>query len=53
MQRSSAITIRVQPDVKLKIERLARADGRTVSSYLERLIVQHLHDVETPPKAEE
>lgn len=52
MVKDAAISVRVSPDVKLEIERVAKADGRTLSQYVERLIVGHLAslDPKKPPR---
>lgn len=42
MVRSAAIGIRVEPEVKAALEKAAKDDGRTVASYLERMIISHL-----------
>ena len=42
MVRSAAIGIRVEPAIKEALERAAKEDGRTVASYLERVIIAHL-----------
>lgn len=44
MARAAAISVRVEDIVKEAVERLATADGRTVSQYVERLLVAHLKD---------
>lgn len=40
--RSERINIRLSPKVKALLERLATAEGRTISSYCERLISAHV-----------
>ena len=42
MARDAAISVRVQADVKAALEEVAREDGRTVSQFVERLIIAHL-----------
>jgi hypothetical protein len=42
MVRSAAVSLRVEPDVKDALEAAARADGRTMAQYVERLLVSHL-----------
>jgi predicted transcriptional regulator len=44
--RSASISIRVEPELKDKLEELARADHRSLASYLERLIIQHIEEKE-------
>ncbi|MBB3164681.1 hypothetical protein FHS25_005184 [Rhizobium laguerreae] len=45
MVRSAAIGIRVEPAVKDALEQAAKNDGRSVASYLERLIIAHLKEL--------
>lgn len=45
MVRSAAIGIRVEPEIKAALEKVAKEDGRTVASYLERLIIAHLKQI--------
>jgi len=42
MARSAAIGIRVEPELKEKLEQLAEKDGRTLANYIERILVQHV-----------
>jgi antitoxin component of RelBE/YafQ-DinJ toxin-antitoxin module len=51
MARNAAITTRVDPAIKAAIEQLADADGRTLSQYLERVLVQHLAQKKRLPTA--
>jgi len=44
MSKPLAISVRVSPEVKEGIEKVAKSDGRTVSAYVERLLVQHLQE---------
>jgi predicted transcriptional regulator len=39
-----ALTTRVTPAVKAALEELAKADGRTLSQYIERVLLIHLSD---------
>ena len=42
MARDAAISVRVEPDVKEALEAAAKEDGRTLSQFVERLMVAHL-----------
>jgi len=42
MARTAPITAHVEPDLKAALERLAKDDGRTLSQYVERLLIAHL-----------
>tara|TARA_R100000365_G_C2730726_1_gene61041 strand:+ start:749 stop:895 length:147 start_codon:yes stop_codon:yes gene_type:complete len=42
MVKTSAITFRTEPEIKEALEKAAKADGRTVASYVERLVIAHL-----------
>jgi antitoxin component of RelBE/YafQ-DinJ toxin-antitoxin module len=44
MQKTAVVNVRVDPEVKAALEDAARADGRTVSNYVERILVRHLVD---------
>jgi predicted transcriptional regulator len=36
------MTIRIRPELKAKLEKLAEQDGRTISNYVERALDQHV-----------
>lgn len=38
------ISIRLEADVKSRLEQLAKADDRTLSAYINRLLRQHVED---------
>jgi hypothetical protein len=40
--KSAPISIRVRPDVKEAIERLAKADKRSLASYIEIILEEHI-----------
>lgn len=42
MARTASIGIRVEPKLKDALERAAKADHRTVASYIEKLVVEDL-----------
>ena len=42
MAKTSAISVRVSDDVKAAAEKAADADGRSLASYVEQLLVKRL-----------
>ncbi|WP_417809993.1 hypothetical protein [Thioclava sp.] len=44
MARTSALSVRVTDETKQAVEKAAEDDGRSVASYVERLLVAHLQD---------
>jgi hypothetical protein len=42
MAKSSAISVRVPDEVKAAVEKAAAADSRSVASYVEKLLAEHL-----------
>ena len=42
MARTAPITAHVEPGTKAAFEKLAKDDGRTLSQYVERLLIAHL-----------
>jgi predicted DNA-binding protein len=38
MAKTERLQIRISPDMKSELQKLAEADGRTVSNYIEQLI---------------
>jgi hypothetical protein len=42
MAKTSAISVRVPDEVKAAAEKAAAADSRSVASYVEKLLVEHL-----------
>lgn len=46
MPRTAPITVHVEPATKAAFERLAKDEGRTLSQYVERLLIAHLKMVE-------
>jgi hypothetical protein len=42
MAKTSAISVRVSDDVKAAAEKAAAADSRSVASYVEKLLTEHL-----------
>jgi uncharacterized protein (DUF1778 family) len=47
---TEAISIRVTPSVKQELERAAADDQRTLSQYVERLLVAHLSEIRPKSK---
>ncbi|MBZ9808097.1 hypothetical protein LB542_27190 [Mesorhizobium sp. BR1-1-9] len=52
MARTAPLGLRIEPEVKEALERAAKADKRTVASYVEILIVADLEAKGFLPKAE-
>lgn len=44
MAKTSALSVRVPDDIKKAVEKAAADDGRSVASYVERVITAHLQD---------
>lgn len=44
MARTAAISIRVEPELKVVVEKAAKADKRTVAQWVELLIVERLQE---------
>ena len=40
MARTASIGIRVEPELKAKVEAAAKADGRPVAQWIERLLIR-------------
>lgn len=45
MTKTDRIQIRISPDLKEKLQKLAEAENRTVSNYIENLIIKELKKV--------
>lgn len=43
MTKTDRIAIRISPDLKAKLQALAEAENRTVSNYIENLIIRELN----------
>ncbi|MUZ63500.1 YlcI/YnfO family protein [Agrobacterium vitis] len=50
MAKTSALSVRVPDEVKEAAEKAAKDDGRSLASYVERVLVQHLKDKGYLPK---
>lgn len=44
MARDTAISVRVEAEVKAAAEKAAEDDGRTLSQFVQRLLVRHLKE---------
>ena len=42
MARTASLGLRIEPDVKTALEEAAKADRRTVASFVELLLIEHL-----------
>lgn len=42
MARTAAISLRVEPDVKTALEKLAANDGRSLAQFIERILIERL-----------
>jgi predicted transcriptional regulator len=45
------MSIRLDPDVRAALEELAKSDDRSVSSYINRVLRQHVEGIPKKPKA--
>lgn len=50
MAKTSAISVRVTDETKMAVEKAAEDDGRSVASYVERLLTLHLKEKGYLPK---
>ncbi len=50
MGKTAMLAMRVEPAVKEAIEKAAKADGRSVAQYVERILSAHLRDLERAGK---
>jgi hypothetical protein len=50
-QRSAQIGFRVRPSLKVDLERLAKADSRSLASYLEVVLQSHVEQAKRKGKA--
>ena len=41
-KKKEKVTLTVDPDLKRRLERLAKIDGRSISNYLNMLIKRHI-----------
>jgi hypothetical protein len=46
MARIAQINLRARPSLKAKLEKLAKHDRRTLSAYVEKLLVDHVTEQE-------
>lgn len=50
MTKTSAISVRVTDETKQAVEKAAAEDGRSIASYVERLLTAHLKESGFLPK---
>jgi len=50
MTRTAAVSLRVHEEVKAALVEAAKADGRTVAQYVERLLIAHLKEKGLMPR---
>ena len=50
MPKTAAISVRILQETKEAVEKAAFKDDRSVASYVDRLLVQHLKDIGYLPK---
>lgn len=48
MNKTERLQIRIEPELKAKLQELAEAENRTVSNYVENLIINEI--IKTEPK---
>lgn len=46
MSKTKLLNIRIQPELKKKAKRLAEVDGRSLSNWVTKLIVDQIEDAE-------
>jgi hypothetical protein len=42
MARTAAISLRVDPELKAALEKLAKADGRSLAQFVERILLDRI-----------
>lgn len=50
-QKTATLNLRIDPDLKRAAEKAAAADSRSVTSLIEKLLMDHLRNVGMEPKA--
>ncbi|WP_422028502.1 hypothetical protein [Roseovarius sp.] len=50
MAKTSAISVRVNDETKAAVEKAAEGDGRSIASYVDRVLVAHLKELGYLPK---
>ena len=50
MTKTAALSIRVEPELKAALERLAKADKRSLASYIEIALQKHIDGEAKPTK---
>lgn len=51
MSKTSPLSMRLDPDVKAALKRLAEKDNRTLTNYVETLIRQHVREKDPPRRS--
>lgn len=49
MKRDSSVNIRLTTELKQKLQKLADADGRKLSNYIERILLAHIQTEDPEP----
>jgi predicted DNA-binding protein len=44
MKKTHAVAIRMDPEIKTRLEELAKADNRSLSSYVGLLLMRHVEE---------
>nr|DAM28745.1 MAG TPA: hypothetical protein [Caudoviricetes sp.] len=52
MAKSEVVRLRITPELKARLQAAAAADGRTMSNYIERLLVQALQGSSSDKQAQ-
>jgi predicted DNA binding CopG/RHH family protein len=47
MKKDTSVNVRLSSDLRAVLQRLAEADGRTLSGYISRLLELHVQDKES------
>jgi hypothetical protein len=50
MARNAQLNLRITPALKVKLEKLAKQDRRTLSAYVEKVLVEHVKSVSSRKK---
>jgi predicted DNA-binding protein len=50
MVKPSAYSFRFDPELRAHLERLAKADGRTLANYIERVLWHHVEETKRDTK---
>lgn len=50
MKKDASVNVRLTSELREKLQKLADADGRKLSNYIERLLVAHVEAIEPQKK---